>query len=202
MRIEYEPSMLNVARSSAEGHDEPRRLAGHRSYGFGASPETIERLRPALEASEISVAKMTAMLQLPDEASRDKPKRRPIPDHIPRQEIELTTGDDDGAHCGGALRRSGEDVTEELDFAPGRFTVNCIVRPCMACSDCDAFTQARRHPVLSSAAVRGLVCWRRFWSANTGSSAGLSARSDLRARRAGPRSLADAIGRHVPAASR
>uniref|UniRef100_UPI0019D3FFB7 IS66 family transposase zinc-finger binding domain-containing protein n=1 Tax=Pseudophaeobacter leonis TaxID=1144477 RepID=UPI0019D3FFB7 len=50
--------------------------------------------------------------------------RRPIPDHIPRMEVELTTGDDDCPQCGGGLRRLGEDVTEELEYVPGRFIVN------------------------------------------------------------------------------
>ena len=117
-------------------------LAGHRSHRFGTSSETIEQLQLALEASEISVAKMTAKLRLPDEEEKDKPKRRPIPDHIPRQEIELTAGDEDCAHCGGTLRRLGEDVTEELECVPGRFIVNRIVRPRLACSGCEAFTQA------------------------------------------------------------
>ncbi|MBM1263545.1 IS66 family transposase zinc-finger binding domain-containing protein, partial [Ponticoccus sp. SC6-31] len=94
-------------------------LAGHRSHRFGTSSETIEQLQLALEASEVAVAKMTAKLRLPDEEEKDKPKRRPIPDHIPRQEIELTTGDEDCAHCGGTLRRLGEDVTEELEYVPG-----------------------------------------------------------------------------------
>jgi len=85
---------------------------------------------------------MTAKLRLPDEEPKDKPKRRPIPDHIPRMEVELTTGEDDCAQCGGGLRRLGEDVTEELEYVPGRFIVNRIVRPRFACSDCEAFTQA------------------------------------------------------------
>jgi len=57
-------------------------------------------------------------------------------------EVELTTGDDDCAQCGGKLRRLGEDVTEELEYVPGRFIVNRIVRPRFACSGCDSFTQA------------------------------------------------------------
>jgi len=44
-------------------------------------------------------------------------------------EVELTTGDDDCPQCGGGLRRLGEDVTEELEYVPGRFIVNRIVRP-------------------------------------------------------------------------
>jgi transposase len=33
-------------------------------------------------------------------------------------------------------------VTEELEYVPGRFVVNRIVRPRLACSGCDLFTQA------------------------------------------------------------
>jgi transposase len=33
-------------------------------------------------------------------------------------------------------------VTEELEYVLGRFIVNRIVRPRMACSGCEAFTQA------------------------------------------------------------
>ena len=117
-------------------------LAGHRNHRFGSSSESIEQLQLALETSEIAVAKMTAKLRLPDEEPKDKPKRRPIPDHIPRMEVELTTGDEDCPQCGGGLRRLGEDVTEELEYVPGRFIVNRIVRPRFACSGCEAFTQA------------------------------------------------------------
>ena len=85
---------------------------------------------------------MTAKLRLPDEEPKDQTKRRPIPDHIPRMEVELITGDDDCAQCGGLLRRLGEDVTEELEDVPGRFIVNRIVRPRFACSGCEGFTQA------------------------------------------------------------
>ena len=95
-----------------------------------------------LEGSEIAAAAMTARLKLPDIEAKNKPKRRPIPDHIPRMEVELTPGADACADCGGRLRRIGEDVTEELEYVPGRFIVNRIVRPRMACSGCDCFTQA------------------------------------------------------------
>lgn len=117
-------------------------LAGQRHHRFGSSSESMEQLQLALETSEIAVAKITAKLRLPDEEPKDRPKRRPIPDYIPRMEVELTTGDDDCAHCGGGLRRLGEDVNEELEYVPGRFNVNRIVRPRFACSGCEAFTQA------------------------------------------------------------
>ena len=40
------------------------------------------------------------------------------------------------------MRSLGEDVTEELEYIPGRFVVNRIVRPRMACKCCDRIVQA------------------------------------------------------------
>lgn len=80
-------------------------LAGHRAHRFGASSETAEQLQLALESSEIAAAAMTARMRLPDIEEKDKPKRRPIPDHIPRMEVELGPGAEACADCGGRLRR-------------------------------------------------------------------------------------------------
>lgn len=128
-------------------------LAGHRAHRFGASSETAEQLQLALESSEIAAA-MTARLRLPDVEEKDKPQRRPIPDHIPRMEVELTTGEESCSGCGRTLRRLGEDVTEELEYVPGvrhlsrtggvrcLTIVNRIVRPRLACAGCERFVQA------------------------------------------------------------
>jgi transposase len=68
------------------------------------------------------------------------------PDHIPRMEVELSPGADACADCGRRLRRIGEDgeplsaigprtmASEELEYVPGRFIVNKIVRPRLTCS--------------------------------------------------------------------
>ena len=109
-------------------------LAGHRAHRFGAWSETAEQLQLALETSEIAAAAMTARMRLPDIEENDKPKRRPIPDHVPRMEVELSPGADACADCGDRLRRIGEDVTEELEYIPGRFIVNRIVRPRLTCA--------------------------------------------------------------------
>ena len=75
----------------------------------------------------------------------DRPKRKPLPDHLPRQEI-VHEPEHDGAApvpaCGGDMARLGEDVTEVLDYVPGRFRVIRHVRPKYACRRCDAITQA------------------------------------------------------------
>ena len=67
-------------------------LEGQRSHRFGASSETSDQLQLALEMSEIAIAAMTAKLNLPEDEPVDKPKRKPIPAHIPRIEVELTPG--------------------------------------------------------------------------------------------------------------
>lgn len=117
-------------------------LAGHRAHRFGASSETAEQLQLALETSEIAAAAMTARLRLPDVEEKGQPKRRPIPDHVPRMVVEISPTADACADCGGQLRRIGEDVTEELEYVPGRFIVNRIVRPRLACACCERFVQA------------------------------------------------------------
>jgi len=65
-------------------------LAGQRAHRFGASSETSEQLQLALEMSEIAIATLTVKRHLPDDTPANKPKRKPIPDHIPRVEVELT----------------------------------------------------------------------------------------------------------------
>ena len=117
-------------------------LAGHRAHRFGASSETAEQLQLALETSEIAAAAMTARMRLPEIEEKGQPQRRPSPEHIPRMEVELSPAADACADCGGKLRRVGEDVTEELEYVPGRFIVNCIVRPRLTCAGCERFVQA------------------------------------------------------------
>ena len=50
------------------------------------------------------------------------------------------------ADCGGRLKRLGGDVTEELEYSPGRFVVKRIVRPRLACGGCEKFHQAPSPP--------------------------------------------------------
>lgn len=110
-------------------------LAGYRAHRFGASSETAEQLQLALETSEIAAAVMTARMRLPDIKEKDKPRRRPNPAHVPGMEVELSPAADACADCGGRLRRIGQDVTDELEYVPGR----SIVKP-------RGEAPRRRHP--------------------------------------------------------
>lgn len=117
-------------------------LAGHRRHRFGSTSETMDQLELRLEEEEIAAAKIEPPA-LPDTAAepKNKPKRKPLPDSLPRNEEVLSPGDACSA-CGGALKTLGEDITEELEYLPGRFVVKRFVRPRMACACCEAICQA------------------------------------------------------------
>ena len=118
-------------------------LAGLRRDKFGPSSEAQDQLKLTLEDEEIARAAQTpARIQADGPvAEKRQPKRKPLPDHLERNETVLAPGDACGA-CGGHLKLLGEDVTEELDYVPGRFVVNRIVRPRMACACCETIHQS------------------------------------------------------------
>ena len=122
-------------------------LAGLRQHRFGARSETLDQLQLALEEEEISQGAQTLPAGDEDEhtetsvPSKRKPRRGPLPAHLHREEQVLSPGESCAA-CGGALKVLGEDVTEELEYIPGRFVVNRIIRPRGGCQSCEAFQQA------------------------------------------------------------
>ena len=98
--------------------------------------ETIDADLAAL-AAEIEQAQ-------PSSKARDdkqKPKRQPLPESLPRREIqhepESTT-----CSCGCQLKRIGQDVAEKLDYQPGVFTVERHIRGKWVCAKCETLVQA------------------------------------------------------------
>ena len=108
-------------------------LAGLRRHRFGASSEALDQLLLSLEDEEVAQAAESATTSVEsnlvhDPAPKGQPKRKPLPDHLPRHEEVLSPGEN-CSNCGGKLKTLGQDVTEELEYVPGRFIVNRIVRP-------------------------------------------------------------------------
>ncbi len=121
-------------------------LVGMRHHRFGSSSEALDQLQLTLEDEEVAQAAEGAEPQVdqnttPDQKPKGQPRRKPLPDHLPRHEDILSPGDECG-QCGGKLKTLGKDVTEELEYVPGRFVVNRTVRPRMACGCCEAIHQA------------------------------------------------------------
>src|SRR5215813_14528140 len=96
-------------------------LARYRRAEFGRSSEKLARQSAlAIEAVEtdqaerLAAAAPEAVAILESAAEAQKPARRPLPDHLPREEV-MHRAAPACPSCGGTLRRIGEDVTETLD---------------------------------------------------------------------------------------
>jgi transposase len=74
--------------------------------------------------------------------------RRPIPDHVPRQDVPHDVpAADQMCACGRAKTKIGEDVTEQLDYVPGKMVVLRHIYPKYACPCCqDGVTTAPTAP--------------------------------------------------------
>ena len=126
-------------------------LAALRRQQHGRSSERLDadiaQLELRLEDLEENEAERQAAI--PDPAPpassaklRQKPVRRPLPDHLPRE----TVVHEPAAVCGccdrSLLARLGEDVTEVLEKVPARLKVIRHVRPRYACRTCERVFQA------------------------------------------------------------
>jgi transposase len=141
-------------------------LARLRRMQFGRSSERLaaeaDQLELALEELETEAPTLPPAEDPADAAARPerrKPARRPLPEHLPREVVEHGVEADACAACGGTLRRLGEDVTEVLDYLPGRFRVLRHVRPKFSCRGCEAVTQALTPslPIRRGRATAGLL---------------------------------------------
>lgn len=131
-------------------------IAGHQKARFGSKSETADQLALDLqEDTEIAHATGDQRDKSGDDNSEPPAKRQhsrtPLPEHLERQTEVLAPGDI-CPDCGGALRPLGEDITQELEYVPGRFVIREIVRPRMACNGCDSFAQV---PLTSRPIERG-----------------------------------------------
>jgi transposase len=109
-------------------------IAKLRRMQFGRSSERIsrqiEQLEFRLEELETGAAEDAARAEAADRPAptreRVKPKRNPLPDHLPRQDVVHQPADDGACtcpDCGRGMARLGEDVTEVLAYVPGHFQV-------------------------------------------------------------------------------
>ena len=140
-------------------------LARYRRAEFGRSSEKLEReaeqLELAIEALETDQAERLGAIS-PEAAaaieSAQKPARRPLPDHLPREEV-VHSAPPVCPSCGGGLRRIGEDVSETLDYVPGRFKVVRHIREKLSCRACDTVVAAPApdHAIARGRAGAGLL---------------------------------------------
>ncbi|HEY2588099.1 MAG TPA: IS66 family transposase [Tepidisphaeraceae bacterium] len=95
--------------------------------------------------------------------------RRVIPDHLPRTDVPHDVpAADQMCACGRAKTKIGEDVTEQLDYVPGKLIVLRHIYPKYACSCCqDGVTTAPTAPApipggLPAAGLLGYIVVNKF----------------------------------------
>jgi transposase len=143
-------------------------LARYRRAEFGRSSETLardtEQLELALETLETDQAERLATTSpavaatVETAAEAQKPARRPLPEHLPREDLRHPAPCTCPG-CGGALRKIGDEVTESLDYLPGRFKVVRHIREKLSCRVCDTVVAAPApdHAIARGRAGAGLL---------------------------------------------
>jgi transposase len=137
-------------------------IAKLRRMQFGRSSEKfsreIEQLELRLEELQTVHAQMAPVVEAAAQPQRERPVRKPLPEHLPREQIvhqpACTCPD-----CGTALRRIGEDVAEVLEYVPEHFKVVRHVRPKLSCPSCQRVVQtdAPSRPIARGLAGPGLL---------------------------------------------
>ncbi len=122
----------------------------------GASSEKSARL---LDQMELQLDELIATVaegkaataidadDLVETEAAQKPARRALPSHLPRERVVHTAP---CAHCGsGRLRKLGETITETLELVPEQWKVLQHVREKFTCRACEKITEtpAPSHPI-------------------------------------------------------
>ena len=139
-------------------------LSQLRRMQFGRKSEKfqrqIEQLQLRLEdlqleqAAEPTQRTESSPAETSPPTAKVKPRRRPLPEHLPRQTQTHEPQHAACPDCGGELRKLGEDVSETLEYVPECFRVIRNVRPKLSCRHCERIVQA---PAPSRPIVRGLA---------------------------------------------
>jgi transposase len=127
---------------------------------YGVKSEKIiiqlEQLELHLEELESSQAEAEAVVERvrPSAEPQKRSRRKPLPEHLPREVVTHAAQGNCCPGCGGQLRQFGEDVSEQLEYIPDSFKVIRHVRPKFACSGCERVVEA---PAPSRPIERGLA---------------------------------------------
>jgi transposase len=125
-------------------------LAKARREQFGQTSERGKRLIDQLElqlaeleeaAAEDEIAADAAAVTVVGTHMRQKPARRPLPAHLPRERVVVTPPATCRCCGGHRLAKVGEVVTETLDVVPRRWFVRQTVREKFTCRDCETISE-------------------------------------------------------------
>ncbi|NUX54846.1 IS66 family transposase [Paraburkholderia youngii] len=139
-------------------------IAKLRRMQFGRKSEKLDRQIEQLELrlEDLHADEGAAPVEIPKTArtAPEAPHRKPLPDHLPRDtRTYLPESAERCMQCGAAMKKLGEDVSEQLEYVPASFRVIRHVRPKFACTCCDHIAQASApsRPIERGLAGPGLL---------------------------------------------
>ena len=112
---------------------------------FGRRSERLDadQLALALEDLDGDIARIReSRPAIATEAAEAPSRRKPLPDHLPREDVLLDVDSEICGCCGGPLHAIGESVSEMLDWVPAQLRVVRIARRKYACRACNKVVQA------------------------------------------------------------
>ena len=128
-----------------------RMIFGRKSEKLTRELEQLELRLEELETAHAQeeAAQQTAEAQQPSASATGqqrrsaRPRRKPLPEDLPREVITHLPAHQWCPDCGGELRKFGEDVSEQLERIPASYKVIQHVRPKFACAaGCDRVVEA------------------------------------------------------------
>ncbi len=144
-------------------------LAILRRIHFGVKSEILSQVQQDLfeEACNTDIAAIEAEIEqldtppLPPKPPRSRAGRQPLPDHLPRIEVRHEPESCNCGICGRDLVLIREDITEQLDVEPAKFSVIRHIRPQYACKPCETIIAAAIPPAVidGGMAAVGLLTW-------------------------------------------
>jgi transposase len=110
---------------------------------YGRRSERLDPGQLALGLEELDADIAELVESRPELVVAEPPpaRRKPLPEHLQREERLLDIDGEGCARCGGALHPIGESVSEMLDWVPATLRVLRVRRPKYACRQCETVTQ-------------------------------------------------------------
>jgi len=142
-RAELTGARLRIEQYKAQLAQLRRMQFGRSSEKLDARIAQLELMLEDLEEGE-AARPAPAAQRVSDQLRRERrqPVRRPLPDHLPREEIVHDPGSVCPG-CGGTrFSKLGADVTEILEKIPARLKVIRHIRPKLSCRCCERIMQA------------------------------------------------------------
>jgi transposase len=148
-------------------------LARLKRWRFGKHAEALSAEQLALWEAELDgdIAALQARVDeleaekqelgggQPGAQDKRQPKRRVLPDSLPRLEVLHDLESKDCPQCRQPLERIGEEVSEQLDIVPAKFFVRRHVRPKYCCRRCERLHTAAMpaQPIDKGIPAPGLI---------------------------------------------